>query len=58
MQEPRAVSLADEYIKLILQHQEGIVHQGTLSDEQTARKRAQMLAAFRQELIAQLMQQP
>ena len=58
MQEPRAVSIADEYIKLIIQHQEGFVHPSTLSDEQRARQKAQMLAAFRQELIAQLMQQP
>ena len=57
MQDPHAESVADQYIKLIIQHQAGFIHQGSLTDEQTARKRAQVLAAFRQELIAQLTKQ-
>lgn len=57
MQDPHAESVADAYIKLIIQHQQGFIHSGSLTDEQTARKRAQILAAFRQELIARLQQQ-
>lgn len=58
MQEVHAVSLADEFIRLMLQHQSIVLPQGTFADDEQARTAAQAIATFRQELIARLMQQP
>ena len=59
MNDPLAVSKADEFIRLILQHQPdlfGAYHPLTAEDK--AKRVAQSLAALRAELIAQLKQQP
>jgi len=58
MNESNAAFKADELIKLLLTYQADPLGKYPLADEVEARKAAQVLAAFRQELTAQLMQQP
>ena len=57
MNEPIAANKADDFIKLLLAHQTDPLGKFPLSDEQSAKQAAQVLAAFRKELIAQLTQQ-
>lgn len=53
-----AVKQADDFIKLILQHQPGLFGSYPLAHTEGAKEAAQALAALRAELIAQLAQQP
>jgi hypothetical protein len=57
MQPVNAAGRADEIINLLLTHQEDPFGKFPLQDESQARKTAQVLATFRQELIAHLVQQ-
>lgn len=54
MTKSEAQATANEYIKLILQHQENALGMKPLQSPDNAEKAAQALAAFRKELIAQL----
>ena len=58
MTEAESRDLADNIILKLLQHQPDALGTYPLLGETAARKAAQSLAAFRQELIAQLVQQP
>lgn len=58
MQEVNAASLATEFIRLMLQHQSTLLPNGVLASDEQAKKAAQAIATLRQELIAQLTQQP
>lgn len=60
LDEPMAAGKADDFIRLILQHQTGLFgHSGSaLPNEEQAKKVAKSLAAFRAELIEQLKKQP
>jgi hypothetical protein len=57
MQRIDAAERADEIINLLLTNQPKPLGECPLIDERVARSSAQALAAFRQELIAQLIQQ-
>lgn len=54
MREIDAASRADEFIRLILQHQENLFGFAPLNDAENAKSAAQALAALRAELIAKL----
>jgi hypothetical protein len=58
--DPAAAARADEFIRLILQYQPGALKMNSapLNDTEAAKKSAQALATFRQELITLLAQQP
>lgn len=58
MDESTAAFKADEFIKLMLQHQPALFGSTPLSEVESARRVAQSLAALRVELIKQLQQQP
>ena len=58
MTDSNAAFKADELIKLLLTHQANLFGEHPLANEAEARKAAQVLAAFRQELTAQLVPQP
>lgn len=54
MLEVNAANKADEFIKLVLQHQPDAFGTYPLQDQNQAKKVAQSLAALRAELIVQL----
>jgi len=58
MEESTAAFKADEFIKLMLQHQQNLWGWSPAADEEQAKQAAKSLAALRAELIAQLKQQP
>lgn len=58
MHKEAAAVLAEEFIKITLQHQQNLFGVYPLASEQSARQAAKSLAALRAELIAQLEQQP
>lgn len=57
MQPERAVNRADEIINLLLTHQEDALGKYCLQNKEVAIATAQVLAEFRQNLIALLVQQ-
>lgn len=57
-QEIDAAKQADDFIKLILQHQPGLLGSAQISTVGRAEETARALAAFRAKLIEKLKQQP
>lgn len=57
MHKDAAAALADEFIKITLQHQQTLFGNCVLASEESAQQAAKSLAALRAELIAQLEQQ-
>lgn len=57
MDSTNAGNFASELIRLMVQHQTGLLPPNSLGNDDQARKAAQAIAAFRKELIAQLAQQ-
>ena len=58
MHKDAATALAEEFIRITLQHQQNLFGVYPLASEQSAQQAAKSLAALRAELIAQLEPQP